>query len=703
MGTFSSAPIEFANIAKLQNNISSYNKYAQTVPNSISAVQSLINKPNFVQDSIRSILEARPPKPVTVDNTDTSETGGFGNMKNQILGMGVNILGQQLGSSVGGKFGDDIGSIGSVIGQQLLENGNLKGLFNGGSGQALEGIGYNMLNKFMGGDKNKDVGSKLLTDFGAMAWQVSPLAGAITTGIMALNNLTGKNTHKFNGNSWQNQEVQSALGGSYGNSMATIKNAQNREGRMGGLGRITGELSRSNRRIDSANGLLADMNTIYDTRELGQIRGQNMADINSLDYRLNTFGGYDQYGTRIGRKGMKLPTQQDIQGVRSIIKMQRGRKYNSYHTGDYCEYPDCATFSNRTVRGLKDPDTGKNYTSYGDAWALNDVDVVYNGYDIQYRPSGKKLNEIKMYNFNTADNLKRNFNSSTLDKNQVYLVNMFYKPTPHWNDAFNNGTRGVAGTHTGYLYYDGNEWMVAHNIHHNIHVDPFLSVQGSGGQYGVTSIFKPLVGKGRKTGLFGLGWGIFGKGGVINSFKKGGQMSVIPEGALHARLHHMETGNKITKKGIPVIDKSGEQQAEIERNEIIFSLEVTNKLEELRKDGSDEAALEAGKLLVDEIFHNTDDRTGLIQEVIGTDEAKKGVFKEGGIIAEIPNFAIQAEEPEIEKFQDGGIIAEEPGMESDDEEEIEEYQNGGIIEQLNNLSEDKLKELEIILKYLNHD
>jgi hypothetical protein len=47
-----------------------------------------------------------------------------------------------------------------------------------------------------------------------------------------------------------------------------------------------------------------------------------------------------------------------------------------------------------------------------------------------------------------------------------------------------------------------------------------------------------------------------------------------------------------------VIDNKGEQQAEIELNEIIFNLEVTQKLEELCKDGSDKAAIEAGKLLV---------------------------------------------------------------------------------------------------------
>ena len=90
------------------------------------------------------------------------------------------------------------------------------------------------------------------------------------------------------------------------------------------------------------------------------------------------------------------------------------------------------------------------------------------------------------------------------------------------------------------------------------------------------------------------------------------QQNVIPEGALHARKHHMENTEGLTQKGIPVIDNNGDQQAEIELNEIIFNLEVTQKLEELCKDGSDEAAIEAGKLLVQEILFNTEDRTGLI-------------------------------------------------------------------------------------------
>jgi hypothetical protein len=55
------------------------------------------------------------------------------------------------------------------------------------------------------------------------------------------------------------------------------------------------------------------------------------------------------------------------------------------------------------------------------------------------------------------------------------------------------------------------------------------------------------------------------------AFKQGGQMSVIPEGALHARKNNMDgAGEDFTAKGIPVVDNQGEQQAEIECNEIIF-------------------------------------------------------------------------------------------------------------------------------------
>ena len=107
---------------------------------------------------------------------------------------------------------------------------------------------------------------------------------------------------------------------------------------------------------------------------------------------------------------------------------------------------------------------------------------------------------------------------------------------------------------------------------------------------------------------------------TVSKFQNGGSINVIPDGALHARKHNMDLDG-ITKKGIPVVsEKDGEieQQAEIEKEEIIFRLEVTQKLEELEKkfysdestqEEKDECALEAGKLLVNEILYNTQDNT----------------------------------------------------------------------------------------------
>jgi hypothetical protein len=107
----------------------------------------------------------------------------------------------------------------------------------------------------------------------------------------------------------------------------------------------------------------------------------------------------------------------------------------------------------------------------------------------------------------------------------------------------------------------------------------------------------------------------------IQEFKNGGVIgidsSIIPEGKLHAHKHNLKDANPdledVTKKGIPIVtlDEGGELQqvAEIEKEEIIFRKEVTTKLEELYKDGSDEAMIEAGKLIAEELMTNTDDKT----------------------------------------------------------------------------------------------
>lgn len=119
----------------------------------------------------------------------------------------------------------------------------------------------------------------------------------------------------------------------------------------------------------------------------------------------------------------------------------------------------------------------------------------------------------------------------------------------------------------------------------------------------------------------------------IDMFQKGGQMSLLPEGALHKDKHHIEQEREdlkgeITHKGIPVISipkdgKQPEQVAEIEHSEWILSADLTNSIESMRNEynkteGKEEKfkiAAEAGRLLAEEVMENTDDRVGLIKKI----------------------------------------------------------------------------------------
>lgn len=108
-------------------------------------------------------------------------------------------------------------------------------------------------------------------------------------------------------------------------------------------------------------------------------------------------------------------------------------------------------------------------------------------------------------------------------------------------------------------------------------------------------------------------------GGVV-----GVDTNVFPEGALHAHKNNLSDLNsdleEATKKGIPVMaaegGEVGEQVAEIEKEELIFRLDVTKRLEELRSNGSEEAMIEAGKLIAEELIENTQDNVGMITEEV---------------------------------------------------------------------------------------
>lgn len=113
----------------------------------------------------------------------------------------------------------------------------------------------------------------------------------------------------------------------------------------------------------------------------------------------------------------------------------------------------------------------------------------------------------------------------------------------------------------------------------------------------------------------------------VKSFKSGGKIekeNIIPTGALHKNLHHIDDiGIDITKKGIPVVtmDEGGEfkeQVAEVESAEWTLSLDVTKQIEEYwqnyKESGDDNIAIECGRYLVDQIFNNTRDDDKVIKK-----------------------------------------------------------------------------------------
>ena len=117
---------------------------------------------------------------------------------------------------------------------------------------------------------------------------------------------------------------------------------------------------------------------------------------------------------------------------------------------------------------------------------------------------------------------------------------------------------------------------------------------------------------------------------LLAKFQKGGKLgtpgiesNVIVEGAYHAHKNHLDEVNPelsdMTPKGIPVATEDPDgvktQVAEIEVGELILTKELTEKLEALYKDGSDEAAIQAGMLFAEEIIDNTvDNKGGVIDE-----------------------------------------------------------------------------------------
>lgn len=122
-------------------------------------------------------------------------------------------------------------------------------------------------------------------------------------------------------------------------------------------------------------------------------------------------------------------------------------------------------------------------------------------------------------------------------------------------------------------------------------------------------------------------------GGQLQDIEVSQEQSVLPDGALHKNKHNLELEH-VTHKGVPVITVDGDaetfndikaqedsitQHAEVEALEVIFSKELTDFIEEKRKEwhesGSNEILEEVGKRVTKELLENTKDTTGMIENM----------------------------------------------------------------------------------------
>lgn len=307
----------------------------------------------------------------------------------------------------------------------------------------------------------------------------------------------------------------------------------------------------------------------------------SMAAINENRRKFHMQGGYDQSAIRVGRHGMIIQDLHRARRITNSLKYQKGGKVSdpfqaylqtlpenqrddsNFRVRDYWEFNGRPKdFDEAIFRGM--------FTQFEDGWHANSVAENPQTGEIEFMKSPSHPSIQKELDWYESDDATEFRGQYELQKTKPYFKYVKRKGT----DISQSFKEGGSLTKS--------DWLVEIDINN-------LSIEFRGIDIEEVEL-----------------------DGVLPEFKEGGKFNLIPEGALHARKHNMGIDG-ITPKGIPVVSHSEggeiEQQAEIEREEIIFRLEVTKKLEELAKDESDEAAIEAGKLLVEEILYNTIDNT----------------------------------------------------------------------------------------------
>lgn len=414
----------------------------------------------------------------------------------------------------------------------------------------------------------------------------SPLG--VLTGVGWVNQAFGKNAETIT----KDSELFAEAGSSYGGTSAAVDSALEKSGKKYGAF-STNARHKANDEIREAKRQQNVMSDIVDQATDRFAIRNAMSAINSNRRAFAMRGGYDQAAVRAGRHGLSLKNIMTAKRVVSALKFQQGgknkdpfdfylstlpaaqRDSTDFRVRDYWEFNGKPKDFNEAIsKGM--------FTLQPDGWHANSVAENPATGEIEFMKSSSHPNhhmEVDWYNSDDGAEFRSQYE--------------LQKTEPYWKYVKRKPQGEAVGS-----YQEGGILEISLSDIPEEYLEPISTIE----EVTLDSI--------------------------LPEFKEGGKVNVIPEGALHARLHHMENAENLTKKGIPVVSEKEngqlEQQAEIERDEIIFRLEVTKKLEELLKKYSDNetsqkdkdlVAIEAGKLLVEEILNNTQDNTNLINNI----------------------------------------------------------------------------------------
>lgn len=367
----------------------------------------------------------------------------------------------------------------------------------------------------------------------------------------------------------KDNEAFEQVGSSYGGTQATVDDALTKSGKKYGLFSRKAR-NKANQQIHNAQMQQSKMSNIADEAQMAFTASNNP--LIGLGTQLQLNGGYQQSTVRAGKSGLKM----DREFAKRVIKLSNGKKSKAKKIQEEVRAEEVAGFQKGgSIDGMTGAAPKITFESWYNMVPEDRRDTT--SYNLRRAFELAPREELEAWRTSSVSDLKAGKNHLS----SVYLdpktgVYEFMKAKDHPTLKYELD------------WYNSND-PEAIQFRNSYDLDK------SGDYYRY----------------------------VPKKFKNGGAVNVIPDGALHAHKHHLEDVDgkfeEVTTKGIPVIteEKGGDikQHAEVEREEIIFNLDVTKQLEKLMQDGSDEAAIEAGKLLVHEILENTVDNTGLLKTV----------------------------------------------------------------------------------------